>query len=132
MKKLFALVLCSCVALSLLPLGAKRAEAIPAFKTEFDAMYVKKDSQDPKEKSLAEAVDKVKCNVCHVGKSKKDKNEYGKELGKLLGKADLKAKAKIQDALKQVGKIKSKPGDDASPTYEDLIKDGKLPSPESP
>ena len=129
MKKLFALVLCSCVALCLLLPGVKLADARPPFKTEFDAMYVKKDSQDPKEKSLAEAVDKVKCNVCHVGKVKKDKNEYGKELGKLLGKADLKNKPKIQDALKQVGKIKSKAGDDTSPTYEDLIKDGKLPCP---
>lgn len=128
MKKLFALVLCGCVALSLFGLGTQEAEAIPAFKKEFDDMYVKKDSADPKEKGFAEAVAKVKCNVCHVGTKKKDKNAYGIELDKLLDKkADVKDAAKIQDALKKVAEMHSKPGDDSSPTYGDLIKEGKLP-----
>ena len=53
MKKLFALVVCGCMALGLFALGPQSAEAIPAFKTEFDNLYVKKDSTDPKEKALA-------------------------------------------------------------------------------
>jgi hypothetical protein len=131
MKKLFALLLCGCGVFGLIALGSKNAEAIPAFKTGFDNLYVKKDSDDPKEKALAEAVNTVKCNVCHVGKSKKDKNAYGEELGKLINKKDhIKDPEAIKAALEKVAGMSSDPTDPAAPTYGALIKEGKLPCPE--
>jgi hypothetical protein len=131
MKKLFALVLFGCGALGLVALSSETAEAIPAFKTGFDKLYVKKDSTDPKEKALAEEVGVVKCNVCHVGKVKKDKNAYGIELGKLINKKQhIKDPVAIKDALEKVGGMSSNPADPKAPTYGDLIKEGKLPCPE--
>lgn len=131
MKNLLALMVCGGMALGLFAIGPQQAVAIPAFKTEFDNLYVKKDSNDPKEKSLAEAVATVKCNVCHVGKSKKEKNDYGKALDELLDKkADAKNVAKIKEALEKVGGMPSKAADPNSPTFGDLIKEGKLPCPE--
>jgi hypothetical protein len=131
MKKLFALVLCGSVALGLFVLGPKSAEAIPQFKTEFDKLYVKKDSTDPKDKALAEAVGKVKCNVCHVGKSKKDRNAYGEELSKLLDKkTDKKNVEKIKQALEKVGGMPSDAANPSAPTFGDRIKNGELPCPE--
>ncbi len=101
---------------------------IDAFKKEFDAKYVKKDPASDAEKALAVSVNKVKCNVCHVGKNKKARNEYGKALDHLLDrKADAKNKAKIQAALDEVANMKSDPKDDKSPTFGELIEQGKLP-----
>jgi hypothetical protein len=110
------------------------ALAIPPFKKEFDEKYVKKDSTDPAEKSLAEAVDKAKCLVCH-GKNDQGKqdtklrNAYGKALDELLDKkADAKDKEKIVKALDTVAAMKSNPSDPGSPTFGDLLKQGKLPA----
>jgi hypothetical protein len=131
MKKLFALVLCGCVALGLVALGPNSAEAIPQFKKEFENVYVKKDSTDPKEKALADAVDKVKCNVCHAGKSKKDMNAYGKALSELLDKkADKNNVEKIRQSLEKVGGMPSDAANPNSPTFGDRIKNGELPCPE--
>jgi hypothetical protein len=128
MKKLFALVLCGGVALGALVFGPNSAEAIPQFKTEFDKMYVKKDSAVPKEKAFAAAVEKVKCNVCHAGKSKKDLNAYGKHLGELLDKkADKKNVEKINQSLEKVGGMPSDAANPSSPTFGDRIKNGELP-----
>jgi uncharacterized lipoprotein NlpE involved in copper resistance len=128
MKKLCVVLTGCAVALSLIVLSNDQAQAIPAFKTEFDNMYVKKDSTDPKEKTFAEACEQAKCNICHVGKNKKEKNDYGKALDELLDKkADAKNPDKIKEALKTVEGQHSKPGDDTSPTFGDLLKEGKLP-----
>ena len=65
-----------------------------------------------------------KCNICHEGKSKKDKNAYGKLLDKLLDrKKDAKNPEKIRQALAAVESEKSPSGE----TYGELIKEGKLP-----
>lgn len=126
MKRLIALVIV--VAVASVVLSAQRAEAIKPFSDEFLKLYVKQDSADPKEKALADAVAKIKCNVCHEGTQKKNRNAYGKALDELLDKkADAKDTAKIQDALKKVEAMHSKAGDDKSPTFGDLIKEGKLP-----
>jgi hypothetical protein len=104
------------------------ARAIDPFKKEFEAKYVKSAPSTPEEEALATAVKKAKCNVCHVGVKKKDKNAYGIALDTLLDKkADAKDKAKIQEALDKVAEMKSNPDDAASPTFGDLIKQGKLP-----
>ncbi len=106
----------------------KQAAAEKAFFDQFVATYVKADSNEPKDKAFAEAVEKTKCNVCHEGKSKKNRNEYGKALDELLDrKTDKENKEKIIAALKTVEAKHVDPKDENSPTFGDRIKAGKLP-----
>lgn len=127
MKNLFLLMLCGFMAGTLLS-RIESAYAIAPFKKQFEEKYVKKDPQTPEEKALAAAVTEAKCNVCHVGKSKKNRNNYGEALNVLLDKkADMKDTAKIQAALDTVAEQKSNPTDPNSPTFGELIKQGKLP-----
>jgi hypothetical protein len=132
MKNFCLLVLCGFVVGTLLA-RIETAFAVAPFKKEFDEKYVKKNPTTPEEKALAAAVAEAKCNVCHVGKSKKERNAYGEALNALLDKkADMKDKAKIQAALDTVAAQKSKADDPNSPTFGDLIKQGKLPGGEEP
>lgn len=96
------------------------AFAIKQFADEFKAVYVKDGTP------LAAEVEQAKCNVCHVGKNKKDRNAYGEALAELLDKKEDKDnKDKIRQALETVA---AKPSAGAgSPTFGDLIKEGKLP-----
>ncbi|HEY2894440.1 MAG TPA: hypothetical protein VGJ16_09520, partial [Pirellulales bacterium] len=56
------------------------------------------------------------------------RNEYGKALDELLDKkADMKDTKKIQEALETVAGKNSDPKNPSSPTFGDLIKQGKLP-----
>jgi len=105
------------------------ANAIPPFKKEFDAKYVKPDSTDETEMAFAAAVKEAKCNVCHVPKKKKtERNAYGDQLSELLDKKkDAKDPEKIQEALTKVGAMKIDPGAENSPTWDDFFDDGKLP-----
>jgi hypothetical protein len=104
------------------------AHGVKSFKDQFDVKYVKKDSKDVKQKAFAEIVAEVKCNLCHQGKSKKDRNPYGQELAKLLDKkADMKNVEKIKKVLDQVAKLKFNPKDKKSLTFGELIAAGKLP-----
>lgn len=122
------LALLGAVMMSCLTLHVQTAEAVPPFKKEFDLLYVKKDSSEANDQALVVAVEKVKCNVCHKGKDKKQRNAYGEELAKLLDKkADAKNPEKIKDALEKVSQLPSVPGDSAAPKFGDLIKEGKLP-----
>lgn len=107
------------VAISVASSGSE-ALAIKQFADEFKEMYVKDGTP------LAAEVEKAKCNVCHVGKSKKDRNAYGEALAKLLDKKEDKSnKEKIRQALETVA---AQPSAGAgSPTFGDLIKEGKLP-----
>ncbi len=129
MKKWYVPAVAACVALGVvLGLAARQARAINQFKKEFEAKYVKEDSEDPKEKAFAEAVAAARCYVCHGKGSKKNRNLYGQALSKLLSKDDDKDnKEKIQKALDEVAKEKSKPDDEKAPSFGDLIKEGKLP-----
>jgi hypothetical protein len=126
MKRVCLFVLCGVVA-STMAASARTAYAIAPFKKEFDNAYVKPNPTTDAEKSLAASVAMVKCNVCHVGTSKKERNEYGKALATMLTKKDGKEIAKIKDALEKAAAMKSKPGDDSSPTFGELIQQGKLP-----
>lgn len=117
-----ALVLCVAVLASLA--FAKPAQAIPQFQKEFITLYVGED----KESDFAKLVKQAGCFSCHQGKLKKNHNPYGIHLVPLLDKkADMKNPEKIIEALKKVEAMHSVPGDDTSPTYGDLIKEGKLP-----
>ena len=79
--------------------------------------------------ALAEAFREASCTVCHAGgENKKIRNDYGKQLAKLVSKEDKKNRAKIQAAMDTVAKLKSNPSDPASPTFGEKIASGKLPA----
>lgn len=125
MKKLSVLLACLVLVFSAAP-----AWAIPPFNEAFKKEYVKPGTP------LADKVMEVKCNVCHMGKEKKEKNEYGKAVGKYLKKADFTGDAKkfdpkseeglkaLADGLKSAEAEKSSGGK----SYGDLIKAGELPA----
>ena len=58
--------------------SASPAFAVKQFYDEFKEVYVNNGNLD------ASAVAKAKCNICHEGKSKKDKNAYGELLDNCL------------------------------------------------
>ncbi|GAB6166930.1 hypothetical protein JCM19992_29300 [Thermostilla marina] len=110
--------------------------AISQFKKEFETKYVKPDSKDPKDVAFAQAVAEAKCNICHEGTSKKNRNLYGQALDKLLDRRlDARNPEKIREALDAVAKMPSRPRkpdepkDVKIPTFGELIAQGKLPVP---
>jgi len=109
----------------LVGLSTSTARAFPEFFAEFKAKYVKEKPETDAEKALAEKVEKVKCNVCHMGKEKKPRNNYGKHLEKHINKGDKKNKEKIQKGLDTV--YEEKVSEDEDKTFGDLIKAGDLP-----
>lgn len=104
--------------------AASPAFARKQFLDEFKAMYVKADSSDAAEKAIAAGFETEKCNVCHMGKNKKDRNAYGTALAGALEKNE-KDVQKIKDALAKVAAMAS--DGKSGPTFGDLIKQGKLP-----
>jgi len=108
--------------------SARPAFAIKQFFDEFKAVYVKPDSADANEKAFAAEVETAKCNVCHAGKSKKERNAYGNALADLLDKKeDAKNVEKIKESLLKVAGMASDPAKPDSPKFGDLITQGKLP-----
>ena len=122
-------LVCGTLALAaLMGLAVAPARADMSFRNEFIAKYVKPDSKDPKHQAFAAACEKAKCNICHEGLSKKNRNRYGVALSKLLSREkDKDDKDKIQAALDKIAAVKSDPKDPKSPTFGELIKAGKLP-----
>jgi hypothetical protein len=93
------------------------AQAFPAFKVQFDKKYMVEGAP------LYSALEgKTNCNICHVGVNKKDRNDYGKALDKLLSKEDMQNAEKIQEAF---GKVEAEKN--GATTFGTLIKEGKLP-----
>lgn len=111
------------VALTLSALPAPRAEATPVFLKQFKAVYLTEETSE----EYTELVGKAKCYVCHQGKSKKNRNAYGEAFAGLLTKKE-KDKEKIVAAIKEVGAMHSDADDESSPTYDELITEGKLPA----
>jgi len=123
-RKLQVVMLGTVVAL-VAGMSSRPAFAIKQFFDEFKGMYVKPDSSEANDKALAAEVETAKCNVCHAGTSKKERNAYGNALADLLDKKeDAKNVEKIRDALKTVAAMPS--GTDGA-TFGDLLKQGKLP-----
>ena len=120
---------CVCVLLGLVAVVVSKqsAWALPPFNKEWTAKYVEGNSNA----KFVEAVGTAKCNVCHMGASKKDKNAYGKAVGKYLAKAkyneikedEAKAKKYILDGLQKAEGEKGAGGK----TYGELLKAGQLP-----
>lgn len=99
------------------------AQAIPQFQKEFLTLYA-----SDKTTEFAKEAKKAGCFLCHQGKLRKNHNPYGIHLVDLLDKkADMKKPEKIVEALKKVESLHSVEGDEKSPTYAELIKEGKLP-----
>lgn len=123
--------------------AASPAYALPAFWSEFEAEYIKEDSKDPKEKAFAKLAAKSNketgwCYVCHIkGKTRKYHNTYGIALTKFLKKEDFSIKRRreepaackkeILEAFSKAAKLKSEPEVKDSPTFGELIAEGKLP-----
>lgn len=107
--------------------SSREAFARKQYMDEFKALYVKPDSSDAAEKALAAEVETAKCNVCHVGSVKKDRNAYGNALSEKLDKNDKDA-AKIKKVLEEVAALPSDPATAGSPTFGALLKEGKLPA----
>ncbi|HRX82626.1 MAG: hypothetical protein H6821_09605 [Planctomycetaceae bacterium] len=123
MKKAGVLTLCGVVAAMLVGFVGT-VDARPDYKKVQDEKY--------KDSSIAEALAEAKCNACHYGKKKSDRNDYGKALIKAglteenykEKKADKEAFAKeIAEALEKVLEEKNEAGE----TFGDRIKAGKLP-----
>jgi hypothetical protein len=100
------------------------ASALPPFNKEWLGKYVAGNS----DKKFVAAAGAAKCNVCHLGNNKKDKNEYGVAVGKYLNKAGLKAAGAaapqwIVSGLDKAAAEKNTKGE----VFADLIKQGKLP-----
>ncbi len=92
------------------------AQARPKYLAEFKKAYP----------NLEAAASEAKCGICHPNTdNKKERNDYGKEMGKGLTMKNEKDEAKIKEAL-----TKAEAGKSAieGKTYGDLIKEDKLPN----
>jgi hypothetical protein len=123
MKKAGILTLCSLVAAMLVGFVGT-VDARPDYKKVHDAMY--------KGSAIEGALADAKCNACHFGKKKADRNDYGMAITKAgltkenynAKKGDKEAFAKeIAEVLEKVLEEKSQSGE----TFGDRIKAGKLP-----
>lgn len=120
---------CACL---LLVFGAlawlnQDASALPPFNKEWMAKYKDGNSNA----KFVEAVDTAKCNVCHMGASKKDKNVYGKAVGKYLTKAKYNELKENEEAgrkyiLDGLQKSEGEKGPSGK-TFGEMIKAGQLP-----
>ena len=116
----FKMMLCVAFVLAL----AVQADARPDYKKAFEAHYKGNEK-------VAAAAAEAKCNVCHYGKSKKNRNDYGKALSKLLNKdiyTELKSDKpalieKATEALKKTEAAKKADGK----SFGELLKGGSLP-----
>ncbi len=130
MKKLFAILLVAFLAVAIAP---KNADAIPAFKKAFDQRV----TNVIKDAKLVATIKAAKCNVCHYvdgdKKSKKQKNDFGVAMAKLLKKDNYKStriaaepdkvKAELDAAFEKLMATKNAKGK----TYGELLKAGDLP-----
>lgn len=116
--------LCSfLVACVLVTLFCRPAAAVLAFYKVWETEYL---TNHPN-KEYADLVKKPanRCFVCHVGKNRKHRNEYGKLMeADLDPRKDTKDKEKILAVIKKAGEGKF----DESTTYAQRIEAGKFPA----
>jgi hypothetical protein len=106
-----------------LALAVQSAMGRPDYKKVVDETF--------KESKVAEILKTEKCNFCHYGNTKKNRNDLGTALSKFLSKEkfeelkDQKDKLAevVKDALKKVEAEKAECG----LTFGELIKEGKDP-----
>lgn len=126
MKYAFLLALTGFAAGMIVPKVAP-ALARDQFKKAFVAKYVKDSPESDEDKAWAALVKKTDCLICHVGTNRKNRNEYGNAFNKLVKTKDVANIPKLNAAFDEIAGMKSKADDPASPTYGDLLKQGKLP-----
>ena len=120
-------VACFVLGVFAVALAVQSASALPPFNKEWTGKYVEGNG-NPK---FVEAVGTAKCNVCHVGTSKKDRNDYGMAVSKFLTKAkyneikddEAAAKKYILEGLEKAAAEKNGGGK----SYGEMIKSGELP-----
>lgn len=109
-------------------LATRPAMAVRQFRDEFYVLYLDEDSDEPEAVAYVELVKGARCDLCHVGRKRENRNVYGEALAVLLDHdLDKEDKEKIQEAMKKVAQMKSNPDDPDSPTFGELIEQGKLP-----
>jgi hypothetical protein len=112
--------------LSTMGIGTPQALAT----AQFQAVFLKEYVNDHKDKDFAKMVKtKARCHSCHRGKKVGPyHNAFGKHLIALLDpEKDKKDVDKIKAALEKVVNMHSDPKDEKSPTYGELLEQGKLP-----
>ena len=130
-KSAFSCVCIPTVAILVLGPLASVGWSIRPFQNEFYATYLNESSGDPDDAAYAMLVREVKCNLCHIGNRKKDRNTYGSELAKLLDHREDKGnEKKIRGVLQQVAKLSSAPNDGTARTFGQLIEARQLPGAE--
>lgn len=90
------------------------AHARPPYQATFRKQYGVKDGSN-----LA----KADCSLCHSPNDFAERNPYGADLAKALGKAD----AEPEETVAALKKIEAKMSPDKKTKYVDLIKADKLP-----
>jgi hypothetical protein len=118
--------LCLLALVLTLSCAARPAFGILQFLKVFDEVYLK---EHPDKDFVKEARNvKMRCLICHQGKSRKNHNPYGIHLVELLDKKeDIRNVEKIKESLAKVGEMHSDPEDDKSPTYDELFKQSIFP-----
>jgi len=106
---------------------ARPASAVLQFYKVWETEYL---TNHP-DKDFAALVKKPanRCFVCHVGKKRTHRNEYGKLMEESLDwKKDTKDKEKILAAIKAAGEKHVDPNDDSSETFGARIAAGRFPA----
>ena len=124
MKKVCVTVVLGLVAVAI---SMQSASALPPFNVEWKAKYIEGNTNT----KFVEAANTAKCNVCHMGTSKKDHNEYGKAVKKYLTKAkytEIKEDAEAAKKYIAEGLAKSEgEKNSAGKTWGEVIKGGGIP-----
>ena len=110
----------------LLSATARPAAAVLQFYKVWETEYL----TDHPDKDYVALVKKPanRCFVCHEGKNRKHRNEYGKLMEESLdARKDTKDKEKILAAIKAAGEKHFDPNDESSETFAERIAAGKFP-----
>ena len=108
----------------LMNMTGRQVSARPEYKARFD--------EATKSTKAASVIKEAKCNNCHYGSSKKNRNEFGQAVNKFMNAETFKSirenrdelNKKVDAALKSALKEKSKKGK----TFGELIDSGSLPA----
>lgn len=123
--KRFATLFAVCMAtVGLCMLSTGEVAARPEYKARLEEVC--------KNSKGIDAIKEAKCNTCHYGKSKKNRNDFGQAINKQINEETYKSLKsdkenllkKVDEALKAALKEKSKDGK----TFGELIQSGSLPA----
>ncbi len=116
------------MSLGLMVIGLLDTSEAHARKQYRDAMNKVYPDLAKKHGTGKEGKKSLSCKVCHPGKTKKKRNDYGVALGKAIGKKNEKDEDKLKKAFEKIAKEKS--SKDKEKTFGELIKAEKLPGSE--